>query len=162
MSAASRNEAVLEQLGAGDVIRPQESAKERAATVAALIDEPYDGGRPPGDLREEMLGRWSEPCEELLAVLFPIVEYADDRAQNVVGRCMLHIAGRTTLVSQDRGWNRQCGVVALGRLIWAITAFSLHCRRLDSVAELSRTSIRAQHGDGVDPLTGPRLSVHSL
>lgn len=157
MSAVAPNTEVLEQLAAGDIVRPQESAKKRVATIGALIDEPYDGGRTPGDLREDMLERWSGPCEELLAILFPLVEYADERAQSVLGRSMLHIAAKTSLASQDRGWNRHCGVIALGRLLWAITAYSLHCRRLDSVAELSRASVSAPYGSrGSEPLIAMR------
>jgi len=59
---------------------------------------------------------------------------------------MPRIASATSLLSEERGWNRQCGVIALGRLVWAVTAYSLHCHRLDALAELSRVSIRMQYG----------------
>ncbi len=157
MSAAALNEEVLGQLAARNVVGPQESAKRRVATLVALIDEPYDGGRTQDDLREEMLGRWDVPCIELLAILFPVVEYGDERALSVLSRCMLPVAHATPVASEERGWNRQCGVIALGRLIWAVTAYSLHCRRLDALAELSRVSIRAPFGDHrVEPLIALR------
>jgi hypothetical protein len=157
VSVAELNEEVLGQLAAGDVVTPQESAKERVATLVALLDERYDGARTPEDLREEMLARWDAPSAELLAVLFPIVEYGDERAISVLSRCMHRIASATSLMTEERGWNRQCGVVALGRLIWAVTAYSLHCRRLDALAELSRVSIRLQYGGRpVEPLIGTR------
>lgn len=153
MSAAALNEEVLEQLAAGDAVRPQESAKKHAAAIAALIDEPYDGGRTLDELREEMLARWSEPCEELLGVFFPLIEYADERALNVIARCMIHVAGKTSVASEERGWNRHCGVVALGRLLWALTTYSLHCGRLQVLAELSGVSVRAPYGNRqVEPL----------
>lgn len=157
MSASELNEEVLGQLAAGNVVGPQESAKKRVATLVALIDEPYDGGRTQDDLREEMLERWDVLCVELLAVLFPVVEYGDDRALSVLSRCMRRIADATTVASEERGWNRQCGVVALGRLIWATTAYSLHCRRLQALAELARVSVHAPFGDHrVEPLIALR------
>jgi hypothetical protein len=157
VSVAELNREVLGQLAAGDVVSPHESAKKRVATLVALIEVPYDGARTPGDLREDMLARWCAPSIELLAVLFPVVEYGDERAISVLSRCMLRIASATSLMSEERGWNRQCGVIALGRLVWAVTAYSLHCRRLDALAELSRVSIRLRHGSRpVEPLIGMR------
>lgn len=155
MSAVELNEEVLGQLAAANVVGPQETAKKRVATLVALIEEPYDGSRTTNDLREEMLERWNKPCVELLAVFFPVVEYGDKRALNVLSRCMLRIAAATSLSSEERGWNRQCGVIALGRVIWAVTAYSLHCRRLEALAELSRVSVRSPRGARhVEPLIG--------
>lgn len=147
MSAAALNEEVLKQLASGDIVSPQELAKKRVGTLVALVDEPYDGGRTQEDLREEMLTRWDAPCVELLAILFPVIEYGDERALNVLARCMLRIASATSVVGDERGWNRDCGVIALGRLTWAVTAYSLHCRRLDALAQLSRVSVRAPFGN---------------
>jgi hypothetical protein len=77
----------------------------------------------------------------------PVIEYGDERALNVLVRCMLRIADATSVAGEERGWNRDCAVIALGRLTWAATAYSLHCRRLDALAELSRLSVRAPYGD---------------
>ena len=147
MSAEALNEEVLKQLAIGDMVRPQESAKKRVATFLALVDETYDGARTPVDLRAEMLARWDAPCVELLAILFPVIEYGDERALNVLARCMLRVAGATSVAGEERGWNRDCAVIALGRLTWAATAYSLHCRRLDALAALARLSVRAPYGN---------------
>jgi len=154
VSAAARNASALESLGRGDWVAVVEAAKTASLAISAEIDVDDTEGTPEERIAR-LFDRTREPSEELLALLYPLIEYGDTRSIEVIPRVLLHIAERTSAARQELEPNRIGGTVVLARLIWALVAYAIHCDRFDAVAEASRATIRVPFGSGeIEPLIG--------
>ncbi len=141
MSAVESNARALERLGAGDPVSVVEAAKRAALAVTEQIDAEDEQGTSDERI-QRLLDRTSDPGEEFLALLYPLIEYGDARSLEVIPRCLLHIAEKTDTVRQNLEPNRLGGVVVVGRLIWGVVAYAIHCGRFDVMAEASRAVVR--------------------
>lgn len=135
MSAVDLQAKILDRLGAGDDVFAAEASKEKAVAVAsALGAEEAEPKAPTADERvAALLAPVDEPAEELLAVVLPVVEYGGPRALDAIPRALLHIARQTSLGGRESGWRSAAGALVVGRLGWALTAYALHCGRLDGL-----------------------------
>ena len=147
MSAIELNAEVIERLGAGDAIFAAEAAKGAALATGDAINTPAAENTPPAERLEQLLGRADPHAEELLAAIFPLIEYADELALEIIPRCLVYLAEQTSLALRDNERNERGGVVAVGRLIWAMTTYALHCGRLGAVAASSRALIHNPSSD---------------
>lgn len=139
MSAVQKNAEALTSLGAGDVVSVIEDVKRTAHALAEEIDR--ESGGTPEERINELLERTCKPSEELLALVYPTIEYGDAQAIETIPRALLHVAGRTAAVVRETGPNRIGGVVVVGRLVWAIVAYAVHCGRFEVIADASRASV---------------------
>lgn len=135
MSDIDLHSKALDRLGAGDDVFAAEALKENAVDVAtALGADEADPNPPTAEERvAALLAPVAEPAEKLLAVMLPVVEYGGPRALDAIPRALLHIGRQTSLVGRERGWRSAAGALIVGRLGWALTAYALHCGRLDGL-----------------------------
>ncbi len=159
MSAVELNVEVLERLGNGDAIFAAEAAKRTALAIGEAINASSGEEGTPDERLERLLERSGSSAEELLGALFPLIEYGDGRSLGVIPRCLLHIAEQTTAADRDNQRNQVGGVVVVGRIVWAATAYALHCGRLDAVAASSRALVRVPSNDNQ---TVPLIALMSL
>jgi hypothetical protein len=143
MTASDKNAEILGSLGRGDAVAAVEAAKDAAYALAQAIEAQADEQSP-----EQVFNRADEPAEELLAVLFPLIEHGSERATEVLPRALVHVAHRTSAALQETTAHRVGGTVVLGRLVWATVSYAIHCGRLDAIAEASRATVRVPFTDG--------------
>lgn len=154
MSVSETNANALDSFARGDAVTVVEGAKTAAVLIGSAIEaEDADGTQEERIAR--LLDRTSEPSEELLALLYPLVEYGDAQSLEVIPRLLLHIAERTSATRQETESNRIGGTVVLARVIWAVVAYAIHCGRFAAVAEASRATVRVPFTNGKsEPLIG--------
>ena len=143
MSASDKNAEILGSLGRGDAVAAVEAAKDAAYALAQAIEAQADEQSP-----EQVFNRADEPAEELLAVLYPLIEHGSERATEVLPRALVHVAHHTSAALPETTAHRVGGTVVLGRLVWATVAYAIHCGRFDAVAEASRATVPVPFTDG--------------
>jgi hypothetical protein len=144
MSASDTNAEILGSLGRGDAVAAVEAAKDAAYALAQAIEAQADE-----QSAEQVFNRADEPAEELLAVLYPLIEHGSERATEALPRVLLHVAQRTSAALQETSAHRVGGTIVLGRLVWATVAYAIHCGRFDAIAEASRATVRVPFTDDV-------------
>jgi hypothetical protein len=161
MTAAELNAEVLERLGARDEVQPLEALKRTAVECASVIAAGDEEAAQASDAAaglDAVLSASDEPNERLLAILFPIVEYGGSAALPAIPRSLLHIARETSMLRLEQTTSRRGGVVVVGRLIWASSAYALHCDRPHAIAAARRASGRSPFENGFIRI----LSSHHL
>lgn len=152
MSALELHADVLTRLGGGDEVYVAEELKDRAAALTAVVASENEVS---GDTSEErlksLLVKTDAPAEELLAVLFPIVEYGSAASIAVIPRALVHVARSTSLARLQSGFRAAVGTLVIGRVVWAMTAHALQCNRLDAVAAAWRAVSEPRSGDEPAP-----------
>lgn len=163
MTAVDLHDEIAERLGAGDDVVASETLKTKAT---AVIDELFAAGhpsfsprQPPDEVVAAVLTPVDAAAEEVLAVLLPIVEYGSTSSLNAIPQSLLHVARRTSLITREGGWRQIVGVLLVGRFAWALTAYALHCNRLEAVTAAWRAVPPPRHGDEV---LAPLLADRSL
>lgn len=152
MSADRRRE-ILEELGRGDEIAVAERLKAEAVALAALLDDlPGDDRQLTAERVQELLAATSSASESFLTVALPVVEYGEGVALETLPRALRQVALVTAAARIDQTARRVAAVPAIGRLVWALAAFALHCDRLAALVTLARARVRVPHYDDVEPV----------
>lgn len=162
MNAVELNRAVLERLGSRDEIYAAEMLKDEAVAVAAAIAE----GPPPAGLAvnperlQALVKATDAPSERMLAVLFPVLEYGGPEAIEVIPRSLLHVARPTGAAGAEHHFPSWAHIV-VGRLVWSIATYALHCGRLKGLAAAWRAVPTPQYeGDKGLPLLADTTLRH--
>lgn len=111
MTAVDKNGEAIEALARGGSVSVIEAAKDAAYKLGETIDTQAQQTSP-----DQVVEAASEGAEELLGVLFPMIEYGDERAVQAIPRILLHVGGRTSAALQEIGAHRVGGVVVLARI----------------------------------------------
>lgn len=138
---------VLAELGRGDEVAVAERLKNVAlAFVSAIEERPADG-----QLTDEgvaaVLEATSVAGEDFLAIALPIVEYGRHAALDALPRALRHIALATSAARTDMSAPRVAAVPALGRLVWALAAYALHCDWPAALVATARARVRVPFTD---------------
>ena len=133
---------VLAELGRGDEVAVSERLKAAAAALASTIDElPAIDGQLTDERVIEVLDLVSPLAQSFLTVSYPAIEYGRTCALDALPQALLHIALATAATRTDQAATRIAAVPALGRITWALTAYALHCDRLDVLAVLDSAKV---------------------
>lgn len=140
---------VLVELGRSDEIAVAERLKAAAVSVVDVIDElDVDNAPLSGERVDEFMAMTNESCTAFLEVAFPVIEYARDEALDTLPRALRPIALATATARTDERASRIAVVPALGRIVWALTAFALHCDCLSAIVALDRARVAQPFSDG--------------
>jgi hypothetical protein len=151
--SADRRREILDELGRGDEIAVAERLKDEAVAFAGLLDDmPGDDGQLTSERVQELLAATSSAGESFLTVAFPVVEYADRAALETLPRALRQVTMTTAAARTDQTARRVAAVPAVGRLVWALAGFALHCDRPAALAILARARIRVPFYDDVEPV----------
>jgi hypothetical protein len=141
--SGERRAEILGELGRSDEVAVAERLKAEAFALAELLDNlPGDDGRLTLERVQELLAATSQAGESFLTVAFPVVEYASGPALEMLPRALRQVTLGTAAARTDQTARRIGAVPAIGRMVWAITAFALHCDRPSALVALSRARIR--------------------
>lgn len=150
---------VLGELGRGDEVAVAERLKANADGLVSRL------GNLPGDDREltpervaELLAATSDACEGFLMVALPAIEYSDGIALRQLPRSLGYITRATAAASTHQTARLIAGVPAVGRIVWALTTFALHCDRLQALVALAAARVDVPFEDD----TRPVLALTSL
>jgi hypothetical protein len=154
---------LLDRLGSGDDVFAAERLKETALALADGLAGLSSEGE--GDTLEEQVRTILEPvddhAEALLTVLLPTVEYGGPAAVDVLPRLLVHVARRTSLAGQQSSLPFLAATLVVGRLVWALAAYSLHCGRLGALTAAWRATLPSRYDEGVPtPLLGDSALRH--
>jgi hypothetical protein len=148
MSADSFRE-ILTELGRNDEVAIAERLKTAAAELTALLDDlPGDDGPLTTERVSEILDATSGAGEAFLTVAFPVVEYGQGTSVEALPRALRQVARATAVARTDQTPRRIAAVPALGRLVWALAAFALHCDRPEALVALARARVSVPFTDG--------------
>jgi hypothetical protein len=139
---------LLDRLGKGDDVFAAETLKERAAALAEALAGVEESAE--GTLEERariLLEQVDQQGFEFLAVLLPLVEYGRSQALDVLPRALRHVARRTSLSEVQSSLPLIAATLVIGRLVWAMTAYSLHCGRLDALTSAWRATVSSRYED---------------
>jgi hypothetical protein len=140
---------ILAELGRGDEVAVAERLKTVAAELAALLDDlPGDDGQLTTERVNEILDTTSGAGEAFLTVAFPVVEYGQGASLEALPRSLRRVACATAVARTDQTARRIAAVPALGRLVWALAAFALHCDRPQALVALARARVSVPFSDG--------------
>lgn len=154
MSADRRRE-ILEELGRGDEIAVAERLKAEAVALTAVLDDlPGDDRQLTAECVQELLAATSSAGESFLAVALPVVEYGEGVALETLPRALRQVTLTTAAARTDQTARRVAAVPAIGRLVWGLAAFALHCDRPAALVTLARARIRVPYYDDVEPVIG--------
>jgi hypothetical protein len=151
--SADRRSEILGELGGGDEIAVAERLKAEAVALAAVLDNlPGDDRQLTAERVQELLAATSAASESFLTVALPVVEYADGVALETVPRALRQVTLSTAAARTDQTARRVAAVPAIGRLVWGLAAFALHCDRPEALVTLSRARVRVPYYDDVEPV----------
>lgn len=152
MSAETLSE-ILAEFGRGDEVAVAERLKAAAAELASLLaDVPGNDGQLTEELVGELLDATGALGESFLTVAFPVVEYAQTAALETLPRALRHVTRATAAARTEQTARLVAAVPAVGRLVWALAAFSLHCDRPQSLVALARARVNVPFSDDVLPV----------
>lgn len=152
MSGEVRPE-ILAELGRGDQIAVAERVKAEGVTLTTLLDDlPGDDRQLTPERVQELLAATSPACESFMAVGLPVVEYGEGVALEALSPALRRATLKTRAGSTDQTARRVAAVPAIGRLVWALAAFALHCDRPAVLASLARERIQVPFYDDVEPV----------
>lgn len=151
--SASRLEDILGELGRGDEIAVAERLKAEALALAALLDDlPGDDEQLTSERVQDLLAATSAAGESFLTVALPVIEYAERAALETLPRALRQATLATAAARNDHTARRVAAVPVIGRLVWALAAFALHCDRPAALVALARARIRVPFDDEVQPV----------
>jgi len=130
----------LEPLGDGHLVA--------AAELATLVDELPDESRLTDEGVARVLDATSDAAEALLAVAFPVLEYGRGAAVDALPRALRHVALATSAARAEQTAPRIAAVAVVGRLVWALAAFALHCDRPQALVAVARARVTVPFTDG--------------
>ncbi len=143
----------LAELGRGDEIAVAERLKTAAVELASLLDDlPGDNGKLTEERVADLLAVTSDAGESFLAVAFPVVEYGQAAALEALPRALRHVIGVTAAARTDQTARRIAAVPAVGRLVWALAGFALHCDKPAALVTVSRARLTAPLSNKVQPV----------
>jgi hypothetical protein len=149
--SADRRREILEELGSGDEIAVAERLKAEAVALAAVLDDlPGDDRQLTAERVQELLAASSSASESFLTVALPVVEYGKGVALETLPRGLRQVALATAAARTDQTSRRVAAVPAIGRLVWALAAFALHCDRPAALVTLARARVRVPYYDDVE------------
>jgi hypothetical protein len=148
MSADPLSE-ILAELGRGDEVAVAERLKTVAFELGALLDDlPDEDGQLTDERVSELLDATSAPGEAFLTVAVPVVEYGRAAALEALPRALRYVTRATAAARTDQNARRVAAVPAVGRLVWALAAFALHCDRPEALVALGRARVTVPFSDG--------------
>lgn len=151
--SADRREDILGELGRGDEIAVAERLKAEAVASATLLDDlPGDDAQLTSERVQELLAATSAAGESFLMVALPVIEYAEGAALETLPRALRQVTLATAAGRNDHTSRRVAAVPAIGRLVWTLAAFALHCDRPAALAALARARVRVPYDDDVQPV----------
>src|SRR5581483_3666890 len=118
---------LLDRLGDGDDVFAAERLKAKVLALTdglASLNVDVDGGTLEERV-QAILEPVGENADALLAVLLPIAEYAGPTAVDVLPRLLVHLARRTSLAEQQSSLPFLAATLVVGRIAWALAAYSL-------------------------------------
>jgi hypothetical protein len=150
--SADRLRDILDELGRGDEIATAERLKSEAVALAAVLDDlPGDDRQLTRECVQELLAATSSAGESFLTVAFPVIEYAERAALETLPRALRQVTLVTAAAAgTDQTARRIAAVPAIGRLVWALAAFALHCDRPAALVTLARARIRVPFDNEVE------------
>ena len=152
MSADPLNQ-ILGELGRGDEIAVAERLKAEAVALATLLDDlPGDDGQLTPERVQELLAATNGAAEWFLTVALPVVEYAEQAALETLPRALRQVTLATAAARNHHTTRRIATVPVIGRLVWTLAAFALHCDRPAALVALARARIRVPFDDEVQPV----------
>lgn len=144
---------ILGELGRRDEIAVAERLKAEAAALATMLDDlPGEDGQLTSERVQELLASTSAAAESFLSVALPVVEYAEQAALETLPRALRQVTLATAAARNDHTARRVAAIPVIGRLVWALAAFALHCDRPAAVVALARARIRVPFDDEVQPV----------
>jgi hypothetical protein len=144
--SADRRREILEELGRGDEIAVAERLKAEAVALAAVLDDlPGDDRQLTAERVQELLAATSSASASFLTVALPVVEYGEGVALATLPRALRQVTLATAAARTDQTARRVAAVPAIGRLVWALAAFALHCDRPAALVTLARARVRVPH-----------------
>lgn len=144
---------ILEELGRGDEIAVAERVKAEAAALTAVLEDlPGNDAQLSAARIEELLAATSAGTGSLLAVALPVVEYGRGVALETLPRALRQVTLATAAARTDQNARRVAAVPAIGRLVWGLAAFALHCDRPAALVMLARARVRVPFYDDVEPI----------
>ena len=93
-------------------------------------------------------------------VALPVVEYGEGVAVETLARVLRQVALATAAARTDQTARRIAAVPVVGRLVWALAAFALHCDRPASLVALGRARVRVPFREDVEPVLALRALRH--
>jgi hypothetical protein len=148
VSAIALYDEALERLGRGDQVGVAEMLKRESVVNAGLIEQQIteSSSSEPSSSTEQLqafLVAHDEANERLLALGFALIEYGDRRLLSILRRSVAHVIECT---ARERSGPQQhrgaAAVVVGGRLIWALSTYSVACDRVEVIATLARITIQ--------------------
>jgi hypothetical protein len=159
VSADTRSE-ILAELGRGDEVAVAERVKSAAHELAQLLDElPGNDNALTADRVDELQAQASPAAEAFLGVSFPVVEYGRGFAVDALPRALQEIASATAAAPPENARNRYALIPTVGRIVWSLTAYALHCDRPKIIVALARGRIEVPSSDGQ---VMPAIALQSL
>ena len=150
---------ILGELGRDDEVAVAERLKASAGELAALLgDLPGDDGRLTEERVAELLDATSDACESFLTIAFPTIEYAQGAALVQLPRALRYVTRATAAGRTEHTARLVAAVLAVGRLVWALSAFALHCERPQALVALATARVDVPFADE----TLPVIALNSL
>jgi len=144
---------ILDELGRADEVAVAERLKASACDLAALLaDLPGDDGALNRERVADLLDASSEACESFLTVALPTVEYAEHAAFTQLPQAVRHITRATAAANTEQTARRVAAVPAVGRVVWALTAYALHCDRPGAIGTLASARVEIPFRDEFVPV----------
>ena len=166
MTAEEVHSDALEFLAAGRSLRVVESAKTEAVSLAGFLERAEETPVTSARYRERLdalLTEAEDRSTRLLAVAFALVEHAPTPSLQVLPRVFEHLARVSSLVQLNAGFYEHGADVVIGRLVWPLTAFALHCRRLEAIVAMHRATVDSPYSDmPMTLITHPNLRHSTL
>jgi hypothetical protein len=162
--SADRLGDILGELGRGDEIAVAERLKSEAVALAAVLDDlPGDDRQLTSERVQELLTATSSAGESFLTVALPVVEYAERAALETLPRALRQVTLVTAAAAgTDQTARRIAAVPAIGRLVWALAAFALHCDRPEALVTLARARIHVPPNNEVESVIALTALRHPL
>jgi len=142
---------LLDRLGDGDDVFAAERLKAKVLALTdglASLNVDVDGGTLEERV-QAILEPVGENADALLAVLLPIAEYAGPTAVDVLPRLLVHLARRTSLAEQQSSLPFLAATLVVGRIAWALAAYSLHCGRFGALTAAWRATLPSRYDERV-------------
>jgi hypothetical protein len=145
--------AILVELGRADEVAVAERLKTAVNAMAdRLFDLPGDDGPLTPERVQELLQATDPVVENVLTVAFPIAEFGRAASIEVLPRALRECVAASAAARQDQTSRPIAAVPAVGRLVWALAAFALHCDRPEVVVEMARARIKLPFSNEVQPV----------
>jgi len=156
MNAVELNNQIVEQLGAGNTIAPQEALKGQLVGILEALDGNDDHDVNLGNA-VDVVDEVGDELEGFLAVAAPLIEYGGEPGQVAVISTLARITEQIDRRPPD--WENALCLLA-ARLLWCTTAFGLACDAVDFLPRLLRLSTHSHFHDHDERLVDDRSARH--